>query len=108
MLISVPTLTPVQSTVLSLEGENVTFTCRPSDSQVALVWEYIPQDQFNNEPRELSSSEPDYIYDSELRHSVTLIRTQQGNGEGMYRCYISGNINNPPFGEIVVNILQSK
>ena len=71
-------LTILDNSLVVKEGEDITFTCTPSESTIQVVWD-TPIALFSNETL-VSYSEP-------LRHSIT-IHNATSDHEGNYSCRV--------------------
>ena len=93
--IIVPTINVPNSSVTTREGESVTVSCVPSDPRVQLTWSSNPL-----------FFESDVVYDSDLRHSLTVVNPRI---DTTYYCQVKGQSSESPVpGLINVNVLRSK
>ena len=96
LLILVPTISVPDGNFTIREGENVTISCNPSDPRVQLTWS---ADTF--------FFSDDVVYDSDLRHSLTVISADQ---DRTFYCHVRGDeqeqLVSP--GVVYVNVLRSE
>ena len=82
----VPTISVANANITIREGESATLSCIPSDPRVQLEWSTSPPSS------NFSSLEesPGVVYDSDLRHSLTLLAPSL-NAQNTYYCYVRGD-----------------
>ena len=86
------------------QGENAKLSCVPSDPNVQLVWSSNPPTASSIIPLVASFN---VMYDTNLRHSLTLINPTQ---DETYYCYVEGDLDNRNIspGMVSLDVLTSK
>ena len=105
-LLIVPTITTTDPSIGALNGENVTFVCIPSDSDIEMLWTYetVNGNRGNVTVGNLMSR---FLSDSPLLHRLVLLNATYSDA-GIYQCIPRGPIGDVVSEQTRLNVLPSK